>query len=324
MQYCLKLADARPVIDASPHHTRMAACYRDKAGGWHAFVDHIDISLGTPQSWLAEIRYYFSEDGFHFEDRGIVVSRGETGADDDYGAASPLVFATEESIYLFYCGRHLADADAHEKGGIHSSQGLELCLMACVARADENGAPIEPFEKRGVVCRGAESIAPIYLKQCVEPESVVESEGQYWLFHSGIGERDGKPVKKAEFRRKLELPSLQVGPAEQIVAPEGGGELCRYFFHDGQWQIFYRHFQNPKGEGCYRHYRSENMIDWECVDTQLFRSHTPHPDSAADIGIVYGLNGELADPATILATGFEDGLLKIWRYNLMECKPLKL
>jgi hypothetical protein len=301
----------------------MAACYRDRAGRWHAFVDHIDAGLGTAQSWPAEIRYYTSDDCLNFTDRGVVVPRGAQGDCDDYGAASPCLYATDEAVYLFYGARRLADADTHRRAGVHSGQGLEIQVAACVARADADGAPTGPFTKKGVIASGSESIAAEYVKQAVEPDSAVSCSGTHWLFHSGIGLCDGKAVKKAVFRRRLELPSLATGPAEQIYAPPGGGELCRYFRHQGRWQIFYRLFDRSDGGADYRHWVSDDLLAWTKVDDHLFRSHTPHPDSAADIGIVYGLEGKLADPPTILATGLDDGVLKIWRYHLMGCEPLE-
>ncbi len=45
----------------------------------------------------------------------------------------------------------------------------------------------------------------------------------------------------------------------------------------------------------------------------------PEPGrGAAALALVRGMDGEIAEPMTALATGFEDGALKLWAYRVRE------
>ena len=80
--------------------------------------------------------------------------------------------------------------------------------------------------------------------------------------------------------------------------------------------MFLRHFDKTEGM-TWRHYKSPDGLVWSLVDANLFDCAGPVPGTgAADMMLVKNLDGTLEGHA--LACGMEDGVLKLWLYEIRE------
>lgn len=307
----------RPVFDVSPHHARMCSCYRDRRGVYHLFTDYIDAAQRTVASWGAEIRYYTSPNlrDWEFVDtpvpRGRWRGRSRHSDLDWYGAASPHVLVTYGQVHLFYAGRE------HHDG---PEQNLTLGRLRCrifvaTSRTDRHGAPARAFRKRGVVLEPGPPEAWDSLR--LDDPCAVRAGDTVFLYYKGRpgwggaeSARVGRAAAVINSRKFFRRPP---GP---VLAVDGGCEMPRVFRHQDQWHMFLRHFV-PGDGAVWKHYRSEDGIGWRLHDANLFDCAGPEPGrGAADVSLVRGFDGAVAEPITALATGFENGALKLWAYRV--------
>lgn len=312
-------ANERPVFDISPHHARMASCYRDLSGIYHLFIDYIDASLKTIHSWQADIRYYRSSDLKNWEFVETAVSRGrydealEKRDCDCYGVGSPHVLYTSGKVYLFYAGRGNLAPDL--KWNAFAEPGKEGyvsgTIMLAIANTDINGAPSGSFSKHGPVIKRTEAWESMRID---DPCALVE-DNVIHLYHKGFRHiRNAMDTVQVGYA-KAELDKLEFKKhTTPIFSVAGGGEMPRVFKYDVIWNMFYRHFDTTDGS-FWRHYVSIDGLDWKLHDPFLFDCAGSKPGTGAtDMMLINGLDGEFIGKA--LACGMEDGVLKLWFYNI--------
>ena len=80
--------------------------------------------------------------------------------------------------------------------------------------------------------------------------------------------------------------------------------------------MFLRHHNRAEG-AVWRHYISENGIDWQIFDPFLFDCAGENPGmGATDIMLVKNIDGTFS--GKVLACGLEDKVLKLWLYTCTE------
>ena len=302
----LVLDSNSPAFDISPNQTRMATCYRDKAGTYHLFVDFMKTSTG---SWNAVVQYYRSSDLRTWEFVDAVVKKG-TGSDADaFGAASPHVLATDDNIYLFYAGRTNPVGGQLNSGAQRGQLGYTACrIMLASAKADKHGAPIGAFQKQGVLVEPGNGWDSMRLD---DPCAVLDG-GTVHLFFKGFdNNRKRDHVRVGYARAELADMKFTKHP-EPIFAVPGGGEMPRIFRKDGAWHMFYHHF--GKTGSTWQHHISDDGIHWRLFDSSFFMGHPT--GGPRDIMMIYGMNGALLDEPKMLVGGTENGINKLWLYYL--------
>ncbi len=315
-RFVFELLEDRPVLDLSPHHVRMCACYRDRRGVYHLFADFIDAALGTIASWGAEIRYYRSPDLRRWEFVDTAAARGrwrgstKLSDPDWYGAASPGVLVSYGKVYLFYSGRE------HGRGPGPSMMPwfLRSRILLATAPTDRAGAPVKPFVKQGVVVDKGPGEAWDSLR--LDDPCPVRAGDMMYLYFEGLPAGGGLESRKVGVATSLVGKPQFVKRAAPIHAVEGGCEMPRVFRHRGGWHMFLRHFRREGGT-LWRHYISADRIHWRLHNPVLFDGAGPEPGrGAADLAVVRAVDGRPAEPLTALATGMESGVLKLWAYRV--------
>ncbi|MCB1122159.1 MAG: hypothetical protein KJT03_11460 [Verrucomicrobiae bacterium] len=304
----LILEEESAVFSVEPNQTRMATCYRDKAGIYHLFADYMTDST---ISWNAEIRHYRSPDLRNWEYVETAVAKGEGKDPDAYGAASPHVLATDERIYLFYAGR------ANPVGGkadVYAGQGqtgyVAGRIMLTSARADEQGAPAEAFKKHEIVLEPDDGWDAMRLD---DPCAVLDGQTVH-LFFKGFDTNQQLNHVRAGYA-SARLADMQFTKyTTPVLAVPGGGEMPRVFQLGEQWHLFYHHF--GAGGSTWRHHVADNPKHWELANARFFDGHGT--DGPRDIMMIYAMNGKLLDPPKMLVTGTENGFNKLWLYRLEE------
>lgn len=311
-------AGERPVFDISPCSARMASCYRDLNGVYHLFVDYIDASLNTIHSWQTEIRYYRSSDLKNWQFVETALSRGkydeapEKRECDCYGVGSPHVLCTSGKAYLFYSGR--GDLAPGRKVNSLAGPGQEGyvsgTIMLATANIDMQGAPSESFSKRGPIIKRTEDWENMRLD---DPCALVR-DNIIHLYYKGFKTiRDGNAIQLGYAKAKRERLEFKKHTSP-IFSVTGGLEMPRVFRYYGIWNMFLRHFNTTDGS-IWRHYVSINGLEWKLHNPFLFNCAGSTPDTGpADMMLINGLNGEFIGKA--LACGMEDGVLKLWLYNI--------
>ena len=319
-KFVFEQAQERTVLDLSPHSVRMASCYADKAGTYHMFCDYIDASLDTIHSWQAEIRYYRSYDLINWDFVSTAVRKGEYNENpglrdaDCYGTGSPDVFYYDGCVYLFYAGRGSLCPDMKFDGLAKPGQPgyVSGSIMLAIAKADEVGSPAQPFEKRGVVLKSEYEWESMRL----DDPGVWAEDGTMHLYYKGFNDNKERSNIKIGYA-KADISGLKFEKRkEPVMSVKEGCEMPRVFRHNGEWNMFLRHFDKTEGM-TWRHYQSPDGLDWSMVDAHLFDCAGPVPGAgAADMMPVKNLDGTLEGHA--LACGMEDGVLKLWLYEIRE------
>jgi hypothetical protein len=308
-----------PVLDLTPHHARMATCYKDDAGGYHLFVDFIHADLNTVQSWQAEIRYYRSSDLRSWEYVRTELSRNdreddpEQRAPDCYGVGSPHILWSGSRLLLFYTGRGGLPPD--QSVDSHAEPGrpgyVSGDIMLAQTTVDAGGAPAGPFTKTGVVLPRDRD----WKRMRVDDPCAVVYGGDVHLFYKGFRSRtdlDGIAVGHAAARNRTNL-SFEDDP-EPILRVHGGAEMPRVFRDRHQWQLFLRHFDRSEGS-VWRHYSADQPDRWVLVNPRLFDCAGLVPGTgAADMMLISGRDGRFMGKA--LACGLDQGVLKLWLYDV--------
>ena len=309
-----------PVLDIAPNSVRMASCYVDKEGTYHLFVDYIDSSLNTIHSWQAEIRHYRSRDLIHWNFVSTVVKRGkynknpELKDSDCYGVGSPDVIYYDGIVYLFYAGRGALAPDMHFNGLAKPGQPgyVSGSIMLACAKADESGSPAGPFKKQGTVIKSEKEWENMRLD---DPGVWIEDDTIH-LYYKGFNDNKVKSNIKIGYA-KAGIQDIKFEKSkEPIISVKEGCEMPRIFKHNGEWNMFLRHFDKTEGM-IWRHYQSPDGLNWSMVDANLFDCAGPVPGTgAADMMPVKNLDGTLE--GHVLACGMEDGVLKLWLYEIKE------
>ncbi|HOP10936.1 MAG TPA: hypothetical protein PK629_05540 [Oscillospiraceae bacterium] len=312
--YTFRLATPNPCFDLSPHHTRMTACYRDKAGMYHLFTDFIDAAQNTIQSWASDIRQYDSPDLLHWQYQGIAVEKSTLGQPDDYGASSPGILYHNDKIYLFYAGRQTPVGEMNSLAGPGEPGYLISRICLAVAPADELGRITGPFEKKGIVI----DTDAYWRSMRVDDPCAIFQNGQFLLYYKGFYKTGSERIFSVGFARSNENDLHFVSDKTPAFSVDSGCEMPRVFLKDGQKELFLRHFKPiPNKIGLWGHYREDKNGDFIPVNLNLFNGagdRSPGAKTAADISSVYLENGEIT--GEILACGSQDGILKQWLYDI--------
>lgn len=311
-----------PAFDISPHHARMASCYRDLNGAYHLFIDYIDASLNTIHSWQAEIRYYRSNDLKNWQFIETALSRGkydetpEKRECDCYGVGSPHVLCTSEKAYLFYTGRgNLApDKKINPLAGPGEEGYVSGTIMLATANTDMQGAPSESFSKQGSVVKRTED----WERMRIDDPCALLGDNIIHLYYKGVKtRRDANTIQLGYAKAGRDKLEFRKHPSP-IFSVAGGLEMPRVFRYNEIWNMFLRHFNTTDGS-IWRHYVSLNGLEWKLYNPFLFNCAGSKPGTgAADMMLINGLNGEFIGKA--LACRMEDGVLKLWLYNIDSSK----
>jgi beta-fructofuranosidase len=308
VSFQLVLDSKTPAFDISPNQTRMATCYRDKAGTYHLFTDFMEKSSG---SWDAVVRYYRSSDLRTWEFVETVVKKGNGTDKDAFGAASPHVLATDDKIYLFYAGRANPVGGQLNPVAQRGQSGYLACrIMLASAEVDEHGAPIGPFQKQGVLIEPGDGWDSMRLD---DPSVVLDGDTVHLFFKGFNNNINRNHVQAGYATGKLSDMKFtkHLGP---VLSVPGGGEMPRVFRKDNTWHMFYHHFANFGH--TWQHYISDDGINWRLLNSSFFMGHPI--GEPRDIMMIYGMNGTLLDEPKMLVTGAEDGINKLWLYHLRE------
>ena len=301
-----------PVFTVEPHQTRMATCYQDNAGVYHLFADYMEVSK---ISWNASIRYYTSSNLIDWNYSSTAVEKGDKGSMDDYGTASPHVFATSSRVYLFYAGRSCMDKNNADSSAKKGEKGyINGHIMMASSKVDSNGAPLGKFEKHGVLLSKNDEWDSMRQD---DPCLVINGNKAFLYFKGFQDNQDLNKVKVGCATADLEKMEFEKLP-EPIMSVSGGGEMPRVFRDKNNWNMFYHHF-NSDG-AIWQHHVSENGIDWLLHDPDLFSGHSEC--GPKDIMMVYGMNGNLIQNPKVFVAGEEKGYNKIWLYSILEKKQL--
>ncbi len=312
-------AGDRPILDLSPHHVRMACCYMDKKGFYHVFVDFIHSSLDTIHSWQARIDLYSGTTPYDLVFSGTAVDHGgydyatDTGDPDCYGAGSPDVIVVDDKIYVFYSGRgslpHGSKMNGLAKPGEKGFVSADI-MYAC-SPINPGGAPVFPFRKMGVVIKREQDWEAMRL----DDPFAIKHEDEIFLYYKGFGNNEDKGKIKLGFAASSQLNLNFVKNPKPILSVPGGLEMPAVFKYKGTWNMFLRHFE--KGDGTiWKHYVSRNGISWKLFNDSLFGCAGENPgEGATDMMLVKDFDGQFTGKA--LATGMENGILKLWLYNII-------
>ena len=343
-QFGLVQIQAAPIFDVSPHHARMTACYRDCKGTYHLFVDFIDTSLESLDSWEAEIRYYRSSDLRTWAFVQTAVPRGEyrgtpEDSDPDFvGAASPHVLPIEDRLYVFYAGRYRKDCDVpfSAVAGPEDLAYLGCGIMLASAPLDTSGAPAGPFIKQGVIAMPWGNWANQRLD---DPCAILDGDVVHLYFkgrtttHGDVGYA----------RATVSDMRFDVHPDPLLKVQGLGGEAPKVFRHKGKFHMFLHPF-DPRGVNApmwqlkmaaigeaeskppppspplWQHLVSDNGLDWTMRDPELWTARK-YP---ADIDLIYNMEGGLADPPYLISattgntTKSQGGVIKLYLYGIEE------
>lgn len=320
--FLLEHAGNRPVLDLSPHHVRMAGCYVDKKGFYHVFVDFIHSSLDTIHSWQARIDLYSGESPNSLEFVGTVIDHGkydsstDTGDPDCYGTGSPDVLVVDEKIYVFYSGRgslpHGSKMNGLAKPGEPGFVSGDI--MCAYSPIDSDGAPILPFQKIGVVIKREQGWEAMRL----DDPFTIRHEDEIFLYYKGFADNKDRSGIKLGFAASSHANLDFIKNPEPILTVPGGLEMPAVFKYENTWNMFLRHFE--KGDGTtWKHYVSRDGISWKLFNGSLFDCAGGNPgEGATDMMLVKDFDGGFTGKA--LATGMEDGILKLWLYNVIPVK----
>ncbi len=314
------LISKTPIFDISPHHARMACCYRDKENKYHLFIDYIDSSLNTIHSFQAIVNYYTGTDLINWTFVQTAVDKGNynyeknTGDLDCYGIGSPDVLCTDDFIYLFYAGRGNLAPDEYFNSLAHPGEPGYVSddIMYAKAPADETGAPCGPFVKQGVVLNREYS----WESMRIDDPCVLNEDGKIHLYYKGFNDNVAKDNIKLGFA-SADIHNFKFSKLKNpILSVAGGLEMPRVFKFKGKWNMFLRHFN--KGSGTiWKHYVSDDGLGWKLHNECLFDCAGKKPGAgAADMMLVKNFDGSFSGKA--LACGLEDSILKLWMYNVIE------
>lgn len=308
-----------PVLDLSPHHARMATCYRDDAGVYHLFVDFIPAALNTVHSWQAEIRHYRSSNlqGWEYVRTEAAGNDGDDDPDwpapDCYGVGSPHILWSGPRLLLFYTGRgSLPPGEAVDSGAEPGQPGyVSGDILLAEAPADAKGAPAGPFVKKGIVVPRDRD----WKRMRVDDPCAVVFRDEVHLFYKGFRSRidaDGIAVGHAVAGNRTDLSFMdEPGP---ILRVRGGAEMPRVFRDRGRWQLLLRHFDRSEGS-VWRHYAADRPDRWILVNPRLFDGAGPaSAKGPVDTMLISGRDGRFLGKA--LACGMNRGVLKLWLYDV--------
>ncbi len=317
-RFRFELLDREPALDPAPDHVRSCACYRDRAGVYHLFVDFIRAGSGSLENREADIRYYRSPGLEAWELVGTAAPRGRWRGRlrfsdlDWYGAGSPYVFVNYGRVYLFYSGREHGDGP----GAPPVSSRLRSRIMVATAAADGDGAPLWPFRKRGVAVErgGPEAWDALRL----DNPCLVRRGDAIHLYYDGVGEGGGRGSRRIGLAMGVVGSRQFVRRPQPLPGPAAGCAMPRVFRREGRWHMFLQDLTTATG-ARWQHWVSADGIAWSLRDAELFEGAGPEPGrGAAALALVRGIDGEIAEPMTALATGFEDSALKLWAYRVRE------
>ena len=318
VKFLFNKLDSNPVLDLAPGHARMTTCYQDLAGVYHLFVDFIPASQETQHSWRAEILHFTSRDLLQWEYVEKVVGRGNYNSQnpdssdfDSYGAASPGVIAkANNKVYLFYAGRRCLQSNHNgDPMQCNGSNRVASRIMLATAESDSNGAPVTPFIKKGVVLDLEKSWHTCRL----DDPSALFFNNRLCLFFKGFSERNLDSIRVGLAEAVLPVDKFIEKEKPVFVYPKGV-EMPRVFQMDGKLFLFIRTFQ-PQSGSIWKCYESFDGKDWSLLQDDLFNCVTPGK-GATDMAPVYSLEGELSTPMHALATGDDEGILKIYLYKI--------
>ncbi len=308
-----------PVFDISLHHARMACCYKDKVGKYHLFLDYIEASLNTLHSFQAILNYYTSFDLKSWSLISTAVEKGNfnyengKGDADCYGIGSPDVLCTDEYIYLFYAGRGSLSPDKVFNGLAHPGEpGYISCdIMFAKAPADKNGAPCGPFKKQGVVLNREHA----WESMRIDDPCVLLDGNNVHLYYKGFNDNSNRNSLKLGYAvANISDMNFKKHP-DPILSVYDGLEMPRVFKHKDTWNMFLRHFEIETG-AFWRHYISDDGLKWKIKNASLFNCAGPIPGSGAtDMMLIKDFDGSLSGMA--LACGLENGILKLWLYDVI-------
>jgi len=311
-KYCFVSECVDPAFDISPNQTRMASCYRDNSGTYHLFVDYLGLD---DNPYNAEIRYYRSADLYHWQYISTVAQRGELGIPDARGCSSPFILATDKKIYLFYGG---TPASIGGDQNISASRGevgyTSRPIILATAAADQNGAPLGNFKKKSVILVPG-NIGDWDAMRLDDP-CVVLKKDSLFIFYKGFNSNKNLDKVKVGLA-KASLNEMKFKKNKTpVLSVLGGGEMPRVFMFDNIYHMFYRHFRSSGYK--WQHYISTNGKVWKLIDPFFFNGFPG--GGPPDIMMIYGMNGKLLKNPKFLVAGSQNGINKLWIYNLLEKK----
>lgn len=317
-RFRFELLEERPALDLAPDHVGSCGCYRDRAGIYHLFADLLRAGNGSLEGWGTEIRYYRSTDLKAWEFVGVAAPRGRWRGRlrfsdlDWYGAGSPFPFVSYGRVYLFYSGREHGEGP---KAPLLTSR-LRSRIMLAAAEADRDGAPLWPFRKRGVAVDrgGPEAWDSLRL----DHPCVVRRGDAVYLYYDGVGAGGGRESQRIGLATGVVGSRQFVRRANPLNGPAAGCAMPRVFLRGGRWHMFLQDLTGGSGTR-WKHWASPDGIEWSLWNAELFEGAGPEPGrGGAALALVRGIDGEIVEPMTALATGFENGVLKLWAYRVRE------
>ena len=321
--YRFERISEKPVLDLSPAHVRMTACYQDRKGNYHLFVDYIPAVQNTIHSWSAEILYFVSSDLKSWDLVETVVKRGDKDSSscDSYGAASPGILVTHNKVLLFYAGRQCGRAVNQGNPLICEDVPEKISSRICLATADtdSNGVPVSSFQKKGQILFSEENDWDACRQD--DPSPIIKGN-EIWLYFKGFNVRQGDSIRVGLAKADLQDMIFHKASRPVINIP-GGVEMPRVFWTENSesFGMFIRYFQ-PKENSIWQSLISQDGTSWVPDQTDLFNTITPGK-GAADMAPVYTMDGKLAQPYRALATGEENGVLKIWALRMIPEESLQ-
>ena len=305
----------RPALDLTPHHVLCGAGYIDRAGVRHLFVDFVDASLKTHNTWSAEVRYYRHEPrATGWEWVATVARRGGEGEPDSYGAASPHVICAGGQLLLFYAGRWLPRGGQPVQITANPGQPgyLRSAILLATAPVDQDGAPAGPFVKRGPVIEPGPSWDAMRLDY---PCVVLDGEHLH-AFYTGYDDARNLShrVVGCATARVADLRFTK-HPAPVLVV-DGGGQAPRVFRYRGLWHMFYQHLTRGDGRR-WRHYCATDPTCWRERDPQFF---DPPQEQCGELMLWTDPAGRLPKEPVAWLSAPASNAYQLFEYSL-EFKP---
>jgi peptidoglycan hydrolase CwlO-like protein len=303
-------AGNRPVLDLGPNHVRTANGYQDERGQFHLFVDFVEQSQKTTNTWAAQVRYFRSQDGKNWNWIENPAGHPEADALDAYGSASPGILCASGLAMLFYAGRstQAPDGKPNVLAPPDDPGHLSSAIMLATATLDEYGTPLEAFIPRGPVL----TPEPGYGALRLDHPAVALQDNTVHLYYTAYDDA-ANLNRRTLGHATASLGTLQfVADPEPILAVEGGGQMPRVFRHQDRFHLFYHHFAHANGSR-WQHYVTDDLNVWRPHDARLYNGIG---GAGNELMVWTDHHGQLLKDPRAVVTGAEGGVSKLWSSRL--------
>ncbi len=230
-----------------------------KVGGtyyvWYSKVLKAPGVFKYPSGYSADIYYATSQDGKEWNEQGLAVGKGGSGAFDEHGVFTPNILAADSRYYLFYTGVPKPfDADTKTAIGL--------------AVSDSPEGPWTKIETNPVLLPSEDP--DDFDSMRVDDAAFVVRDQKYWFYYKGrkMGGSPGETKMGVAVADKPEGPYVKhaAGPLhkghEVMVWPQGNGIVSMataagprmiYYAEDGiEFSSRTAVTNAPRAPGCFR------------------------------------------------------------------------